>query len=84
MMLEGLRKAAARGFRTGLVSNAYWAASVKDAVGWPRPIVEVGEAHAALAQIIRASRRGTVAEQAARDLAHLLKRQGRRGEALPL
>jgi len=43
----------------------------------------LAEAEAALAQAAAARRRGAVAEQAARDPAYLLKRQGRREEALP-
>jgi hypothetical protein len=42
IMLQGLREAAARGFRRGIVTNSYWATSVEDAVQWLRPIAEVG------------------------------------------
>ncbi len=42
IMLRGLREAAALGFKTGIVSNNYWATSVEDAVEWLRPIAEVG------------------------------------------
>ena len=48
IMLEGLREAAALGFKTGLVSNSYWATSVEDAVEWLRPIAEVGLADLSL------------------------------------
>lgn len=48
IMLEGLREAAALGFKTGLVSNSYWATSVEDAVEWLRPIAEVGIADLSL------------------------------------
>jgi hypothetical protein len=48
IMLEGLREAAALGFKTGLVSNSYWATSVEDAVEWLRPIAEVGVADLSL------------------------------------
>jgi hypothetical protein len=47
-MLQGLREAAALGFKTGLVSNSYWATSVEDAVEWLRPIAEVGIADLSL------------------------------------
>jgi hypothetical protein len=42
IMLEGLREAGALGFQKGIVSNAYWATSVEDAVEWLRPIAEIG------------------------------------------
>jgi hypothetical protein len=41
-MLQGLREAAALGFKTGIVTNTYWATSVDDAVEWLRPIAQVG------------------------------------------
>ncbi len=42
VLLGGLRAAASMGFRTGLVSNCYWATSEEDAVEWLRPMVELG------------------------------------------
>lgn len=42
VMLQGLREAAALGFRRGIVTNCYWATSVEDAVQWLGPIAEVG------------------------------------------
>jgi hypothetical protein len=42
IMLQGLREAAAMGFKRGIVSNCYWATSVEDALQWLRPIVEIG------------------------------------------
>ena len=42
IMIEGLREADALGFSKGIVSNAYWATSVEDAVQWLRPIAEMG------------------------------------------
>jgi organic radical activating enzyme len=41
-MLWGLRKARDYGFKTGIVTNAYWATSVKDAEEWLKPISETG------------------------------------------
>ena len=41
-MLWGLRKARDYGFKTGIVTNAYWATSVKDAEEWLKPIFETG------------------------------------------
>ena len=48
IMLQGMREAAALGFRTGIVTNSYWATSVEDAVEWLRPIAEVGIADLSL------------------------------------
>ncbi len=42
IMIESLREADALGFNRGIVSNAYWATSVDDAVEWLRPIAEIG------------------------------------------
>jgi hypothetical protein len=42
IMLEGLRLAKNLGFKTGLVSNSYWATSVEDAEIWLKPIYEIG------------------------------------------
>jgi hypothetical protein len=48
IMLQGVREAAAMGFKIGVVSNAYWATSVEDAVHWLRPLAEVGIADLSL------------------------------------
>ncbi len=42
IMVQGLREAAAMGFKRGVVSNCYWATSVEDAIEWLRPIAEIG------------------------------------------
>ncbi|RME87500.1 MAG: radical SAM protein [Anaerolineae bacterium] len=39
ILLEGVRRAAEMGFRVGVVSNAYWATSLEDAIEWLRPFV---------------------------------------------
>ena len=41
VMLKGVELAADMGFKAGLVSNAYWATSVEDAVEWLRPFAGV-------------------------------------------
>ena len=41
-MLWGLRAARSSGFKTGIVTNAYWATSVEDAEEWLKPISELG------------------------------------------
>ena len=41
-MLWGLRKAKDYGFKTGIVTNAYWATSVEDAKEWLTPISATG------------------------------------------
>ena len=44
LMLEGIKIARGRGFKTGIVTNAYWATSEEDAEMWLRPICELGVA----------------------------------------
>lgn len=48
ILTRSLREAASLGFRTGVVSNCYWATSVEDAVEWLRPIAEIGIADLSL------------------------------------
>jgi MoaA/NifB/PqqE/SkfB family radical SAM enzyme len=43
VLLEGVRRAAGRGFRVGIVSNAYWATSFEDAVEWLKPLAGLVE-----------------------------------------
>ncbi|MGD2069053.1 MAG: radical SAM protein [Gemmatimonadota bacterium] len=38
LLVDGVCRAAARGFRVGVVSNAYWATDEDDAVEWLRPL----------------------------------------------
>lgn len=42
LMLEGIRSASKRGFKTGVVSNAYYANSKEDTVKWLLPLKELG------------------------------------------
>jgi hypothetical protein len=42
ILVEGLRLARSAGFRTGLVTNCYWATSVEDATLWLAPLREAG------------------------------------------
>lgn len=42
LMVEGLRLARNMGFKTGIVTNCYWATSEEDAEVWLRPLVELG------------------------------------------
>ncbi len=44
LLLEGIKTARAEGFRTGIVTNGYWATSVEDAKLWLGPLAEVGVA----------------------------------------
>lgn len=37
ILVKGVQEAAARGFQVGIVTNAYWATAVEDAVAWLRP-----------------------------------------------
>ncbi len=42
LMLEGIKLAQKMGFKTGIVTNAYWATSEADAEIWLRPLRELG------------------------------------------
>lgn len=42
ILLESLSMAREMGFRTGIVTNAYWAESERDAEVWLKPIAEIG------------------------------------------
>ncbi len=42
LVLETIRIAREKGFRTGIVSNCYWATSVEDAELWLRPLRDCG------------------------------------------
>jgi hypothetical protein len=42
LLVEGVRSARERGFRTGVVTNAYWATCVQDAKLWLAPFAELG------------------------------------------
>ncbi|MBO3803769.1 MAG: radical SAM protein [Candidatus Brockarchaeota archaeon] len=44
IMLKGLEKAAEMGFKTGMVTNGYWATSIEDAIEWLVPIAKTGVA----------------------------------------
>jgi hypothetical protein len=43
-MIEGIRLAREKGFKVGIVTNAYWAISNEDAEVWLRPLAELGVA----------------------------------------
>jgi hypothetical protein len=40
ILVEGVKMAHSRGFKTGVVSNAYWATCTEDATFWLRPLAE--------------------------------------------
>ncbi len=42
VMVEGIRLAKERGFKTGIVTNSYWATSIEDAAIWLKPISDLG------------------------------------------
>lgn len=42
LMVEGLKLAKDKGFKTGVVTNAYWATCEEDAELWLRPLAELG------------------------------------------
>ncbi len=42
VMLEGIKMSHERGFKTGIVSNSYWATSEEDAELWLKPLLDLG------------------------------------------
>ncbi len=48
VMVEGIRRARDLGFKTGVVTNAYWVTSESDAELWLRPLQELGVADVSL------------------------------------
>lgn len=42
VLLEGVRMVRAAGLEAGIVTNAYWATSLEDALSWLRPLSELG------------------------------------------
>lgn len=43
LLVEAVRAAAGRGFRVGVVTNAYWATTLEDALNWLRPLAGLVE-----------------------------------------
>jgi organic radical activating enzyme len=42
ILLHALRQARKHGFKTGFITNSYWATSVEDAKEWLKPIAQIG------------------------------------------
>ncbi|MFX1364775.1 MAG: radical SAM protein [Promethearchaeota archaeon] len=42
LMIEGIKLANKMGFKTGVVTNSYWATNVEDALIWLKPFSEIG------------------------------------------
>lgn len=42
LMLDASRQAKSRGYKVGVVTNAYWATNAADALLWLRPLAEIG------------------------------------------
>ncbi|MFW9827981.1 MAG: radical SAM protein [Candidatus Thorarchaeota archaeon] len=42
IMVEGLKMANKMGFKTGIVTNSYWATSIEDALIWLKPFSDLG------------------------------------------
>lgn len=42
ILLHALRESRKHGFKTGFITNSYWATSIEDAKEWLRPIAEIG------------------------------------------
>lgn len=73
LLLEGLRMAHAAGFDSGIVTNAYWATSVEDALHWLRPIrdldiVDLSISDDEFHRFDKNDRRAEFARQAAQQL----------------
>ncbi len=41
IMLEGIKMCHEKGFKTGVVTNLYWANAIEDAIVWLKPLVEM-------------------------------------------
>jgi hypothetical protein len=52
ILLWGLREAKRLGYKTGFITNAYWATSVEDAKEWLRPVSEIGVSDAVISDDI--------------------------------
>jgi len=50
LMIEGIRMASAKGFKTGIVSNGNWAVSDEDARIWLEPLCELGVADLSMSE----------------------------------
>jgi len=72
LLLEGLCRAARLGFRTGIVTNAYWATSKKDAMVWLGPLAPYLDSLTLSADAFHreetSPRRATTAKAAAAEL----------------
>lgn len=73
IMLEGLKLANEIGFKTGIVTNSYWATSVEDAEIWLKPISELGISDFSVSNDtfhygIEAQNLSKIAEKAAKSL----------------
>jgi len=72
LLLEGLRRAARMGFRTGIVTNAYWATSKRDATVWLGPLAPYLDSLTLSADAFHGEgaspRRATTAQAAAAEL----------------
>lgn len=72
ILLWGLTRAKELGFKTGVVTNAYWATSIEDAKEWLRPLLEAGVSSVAVSDDLyhfeKGERNAELARQAAREL----------------
>lgn len=72
IMLAGAQMAVRKGFKTGLLTNTYWATEVKDAVEWLRPFAGVIQDLSISSDLYHwseeLSRQAEVAQAAAREL----------------
>ena len=52
ILLWGLREAKRLGYKTGFITNAYWATSIEDAREWLKPISDIGVSDAVISDDI--------------------------------
>ncbi len=73
VMVEGLRLAGEMGFKTGVVTNCYWATAVEDAALWIRPVHAAGIQDLSLSddEFHHGDAEETPAKRAARAARHL-------------
>jgi organic radical activating enzyme len=72
IMRSGIRKAKERGFKVGIVSNAYWATSGADALEWLRPLAGLVDDLSLSSDGYHGSDQGVSQPEIARDAAKQL------------
>jgi MoaA/NifB/PqqE/SkfB family radical SAM enzyme len=78
LLVEGMRLAGQAGYKTGVVTNCYWATSVEDAALWLGPLLEKGIEDLSLSddEFHHGDEKDSPAKKAARAAARLGMRSG--------